>query len=76
MEGTVERIVQGAQGQRGTGEQCRGPVEDGEGSKELQPGGRQGRKMNVLSVWYTAQCKSAKGTARGHWLYGAVSDGK
>ena len=28
-----------ARGQRGTGEQCRGPVEDGEGSKELQPGG-------------------------------------
>ena len=52
------------------------PVEDGGSSKELQPDEDQGRTMNVLSVWYTAQCKSAKGTARGHWLYGAVSDGK
>jgi len=44
MEGTVERIVQEAQGQRGTGEQCRGPVEDGKGSKELQPeGDEEGR---------------------------------
>jgi len=33
----VERIVQGAQGQQGTEEQCGGPVEDGGSSKELQP---------------------------------------
>ena len=41
---------------RGTGEQCGGPVEDGGSNKELQPDEEQGRKMNVLSVWYTAQC--------------------
>ena len=56
MEGTVERIVQGARGQRGTDEQCGGLVEDGGSSKELQPDEEQGRKTNVLSVWHTAQC--------------------
>ena len=56
MEGTVEHIVQGARGQRGTDEQCGGLVEDGGSSRELQPDEDQGRTMNVLSVWYTAQC--------------------
>ena len=52
-DGGTER--QGAQVQLGTGEQCRGPVDDGGSSKVLRPDDEQGRK-NVLSVWYTAQC--------------------
>ena len=40
----MERIVQGARGQRGTDEQCGGLVEDGGSSRELQPNGAPGRK--------------------------------
>ena len=45
----MERIVQGARGQRGTDEQCGGPVEDGGSSKELQPDEDHARKDDACA---------------------------